>query len=165
MYFAAALLPLAIWLSLMSAGETVQGLALHPLFTIPLGFGAMTLLPLLAAQPMGRALWLRVTSAIALAAVAVAVIAGLQPAYSTFQPQRLNITYVDDHVANKGLWAIETGAPLPEPFRNVAAFSDQPQSPTPLSFEKSYVASAGATRFALPTVQVSGTRPPPAAVS
>jgi len=149
--FIAALLPLLIWLSLSSVAETIQGLALHPLVTVTLGFGAMTLLPLLAGHPLSRRTWQRTTVTLAVAALVAAVVAGLQPAYTTFAPQRLNIVFVDDHVAKKALWALDTAAPVPKPFRQVVSFSDEQEPVTPLVFQKMYVAPAGLTRFEPPS--------------
>jgi hypothetical protein len=155
--FLAALLPLLIWLSLSSAAESVQGLSLHPLFTVPLAFGTMTLLPLLAARPLSYRLWLTTASVFAGAAVIVAIAAGLQLPYSTIAPQRLNINFVDDHVTNKSLWTVDTPAPLPKALRAAMPFSDKPERATPVTFQPSYVAPAGATRFAAPTATVAST--------
>jgi Peptidase family M28 len=149
---AAALLPLLIWLSLSSSAETVEGLALHPLFTVPLAFGALTLLPLLAARPPGLRAWTMTASILGGVAMLFAILAGLQPAYSSFAPQHLNINLIDDHVAGKSSWAVDTGAPLPAPFRAAAHFSDTPEHVSPVSFQASYVAPAGGTRFSAPTV-------------
>ncbi len=55
--FLAALPALIVWLSIAAVAELVQGLALHPLFTVPVVFGAMTLLPLLASRPLTRRGW------------------------------------------------------------------------------------------------------------
>jgi len=149
--FVAALLPLLIWLSLSGAAESIQGLALHPLITITLAFGAMTLLPLITAHPLSRGAWRWAIIGVSAAAVIAAVAAGLQPAYSAMAPQRLNIVFVDDHVANKGEWAMDTGAPVPAEFRAVQPFSDQAAQVSPLAFQKMYVAPAGATRFDPPS--------------
>ncbi|HEY4939873.1 MAG TPA: M20/M25/M40 family metallo-hydrolase [Rhizomicrobium sp.] len=153
--FLAALSPLIIWLGLSSSGESVMGLALHPLFTVPVASGAMTLLPLLAARPLSRQTWLITSSLGASAAVIVAVIAGLQPAYSSISPQRLNIDFVDDHISGKALWAIDTQAPLPKPFRAAMPFSDKREQASPILFQPSYVAPAGATRFAAPAAAIA----------
>jgi hypothetical protein len=151
--FVAALLPLLIWMALAAAGEMVQGLALHPLFTIPAAFGAMTLIPL--AGTLSRTACLRLSGVAAVAALLVAVLAGLQPAYSPLKPQRLNVNYVDDHVANRGIWAVDTGAPLPQAIRGAAHFGDKPEMAYPSAFQPSYVAPAGATRFTAPTATAS----------
>ncbi len=149
--FVAALLPLLIWLSLSSAAESIQGLALHPLITITFAFGAMTLLPLLAAHPLGRDTWQWTIAAVSAAALIAAVVAGLQPAYSTIAPQRLNINFVDDHVTNKAAWGLETGAPIPASFRAARPFSEKPEQVTPLARQGMYLAPAGDTRFDAPS--------------
>jgi hypothetical protein len=151
----AALLPLVIWFSLSATGESVQGLAVHPLFTVPLAFGAITLLPILASCSIGRKVWVALTSVLVAVAVAVAVIAGLQPAYSEIAPQRLSISFVDDHVARRTVWSIDARGTLPKAFRSVANFSAQPQRISPMSFQPSYVAPAGSSRFAPPTATVT----------
>lgn len=150
---ASALLPLLIWMALTASGEMVQGLALHPLFTIPAAFGAMTLIPL--SRTLSRASWLRISGVGAAVAVVLAIGAGFQPAYSKIKPQRLNITFVDDHIANKALWSAETSAPLPLPLRAAAPFGDKPEFASPVAFQPSYVAPAGKPRFGVPTADVS----------
>jgi peptidase M28-like protein len=148
--FVAALPALIVWLSLSALGEQVQGLALHPLFTVPIAFGAVTLLPLLASRPLSRRGWMRAMAVCGALAIAFAVIAGLMPAYSTRAPQRLNIDFVDDHVANKAQWVIETGAPLPPPLNRIMPFV--PAQGIPLLRQAAFAAPAGAPRFAVPTV-------------
>ncbi len=150
--FLAALLPLVIWLSLSSMAETVQGLVLHPLVTIPFAFAAMTLIPLLAARPLTRGAWLRLGGGAALAALVFAVIAGLQPAYSSSQPQRLNINFIDDHTAGHAEWTADTAARLPAPLRAAVPFGAKPQLATPFAQSLSYIAPAGALRFAAPAI-------------
>jgi hypothetical protein len=143
----AALLPLLIWLGLAGTGEIIQGLVLHPLFTVPAAFAALTVVPLLAAQPLSRSAWLVGGVGAAALALVVSIFAGLQPTYSAWQPQRLNVVFVDDHIANKAQWAIDTGARVPAPMRAIMLFSDQPVQVTSLVFQKMYIAPAGATRF------------------
>lgn len=151
----AALPALVIWLSLASAAEQVQGLVLHPLVTIPFAFAAMTLLPLLAARPLGRRAWTVLLGGTAATAMAVALLAGFQPAYSAIAPQRLDIDFVDDHVAGKSLWAAETTGPLPKSLRDALPFSTQRHPVTPLTFTNAYAAPAGAVRYAAPTASIS----------
>ena len=148
--FLAALPALVIWLSLASGLESVQGLFAHPLFTVPAAFGTMAFLPFLAVAPLGRRAWIWTTSLLGIAALFCAWMAGLQPAFSPLAPQRLNVDFLDDHVSNKSLWAIDTQAPLPETFRHVMPFSDKPIKASPLSTQPAYLAPAGANRFAQP---------------
>ena len=153
--FVAALPALAIWLTLSAMGEQVQGLALHPLFTVPAAFGAMTLMPLLAARPLSRAGWMRMLIGFGTAAIAFAVVAGLMPTYSARSPQRLNIDFVDDHDANQAKWVAETGAKLPPSLRAVVPFSQGAAPISPLLRQAAYSAPAGATRFAMPAATVA----------
>lgn len=151
----AALLPMLIWFSLSSAGESIQGLALHPLVTVPLAFGVIALLPLLAAKPLSRRAWIGLFAVLGVAAIAMSVAAGLQPAYSATAPQRLSIDFVDDHVAGRTVWSINTRDALPTAFRKVAKFSDKPERISPVSFQPSFILPAGASRFPAPTAIVT----------
>jgi hypothetical protein len=90
-------------------------------------------------------------------ALAFAVVAGIQPAFSSITPQRLDVDFVDDHVTGKALWAIDTQAPLPAVFRTVMRFSATPEKASPILFQPSYVAAAGALRFAAPGAAVVST--------
>ena len=156
--FIAAIPGMVAWLSLAALTEIIQGLALHPLITIPMAIGAMVLLPLAAARPLpSRASW-QVTAALGAAALVLAVVAGLVPSYNPAHPQRLNVNFVDDHINGKALWTVDTGARLPKAYRAVMPFSAEPQSVSPLAFSKSYAAPAGAVRYAAPTAdQVTST--------
>jgi len=144
-------------MSLAASGEMVQGLALHPLFTVPVAFAAMTLIPLLAARPLSRTAWLRLGGGSAIAALAVAVLAGVMPTFSATQPQRLNVDFVDDHIANRSFWAIETGAKLPPAFRRFhdPAFSKDARPISPILRLPAFVMPPGATRFSVPVATVS----------
>jgi hypothetical protein len=154
--FLAALPALVIWLSLSALGEQVQGLALHPLFTIPAAFGAMTLVPLLAARPLSGARWTRALGAIGALAIVVAVAAGLQPAFSARAPQRLDIDFVDDHDVKQAKWVAETGATLPPGLRAaMPSFSHAPEPISPLLRQAAYSARAGALRFAVPAATIA----------
>jgi hypothetical protein len=149
--FLAAIPALLIWLSLAAGAESVQGLFAHPLFTVPAAFGTMAFLPFLAIAPLGRRAWIWTSSLLGVAALLCAWIAGLQPAFSPLSPQRLNVDFLDDHVNNKSLWAIDTQAPLPEAFRHVMPFSDKPIKASPISSQPAYLAPAGPNRFPPPT--------------
>ncbi len=153
--FVASLGALVVWLALVATGETVQGLSLHPLFTIPAALAAMTLLPLLGAREMSRNVWLACVGVLFVAALGGAVVAGMQPAYSATQPLRLNVNYVEDHDAKTAVFAADANAPLPASMRAAAAFSATPQKPYPFSRGDAYVAQAGAPRFAAPSATVA----------
>ena len=88
-----ALGALIVWEALVCSGETLMGLSLHELFTVPAAFGLMTLVPLLAARPMSRGGWMALTGAFVVLSLGCAVAMGLQPAYSAASPQRVNILY------------------------------------------------------------------------
>ena len=155
--FLAALTPLVILLSLVGGAESVGGLLLHPLFTIPAALGTMSLIPVMAGDPLSRRGWIMLTPLVAVAAIAVAIVAGSQPAYSTITPQRLSIGFVDEHIVGKAFWTIDTQGVLPKAFRDAAAFSAKPERISPMSFQPSYLAPAGATRFPAPTADIVST--------
>ena len=90
-----ALGALIVWLALVCSGETLMGLSLHELFTIPAAFGLLAVVPLLAARPMGRDGWTVVTGAFTVFCIGCAVAQGFQPAYSAESPQRVNIIYFE----------------------------------------------------------------------
>ncbi|MEI9993245.1 MAG: M20/M25/M40 family metallo-hydrolase [Rhizomicrobium sp.] len=145
-----ALPALVIWLSLSSASELVQGLALHPLITVTMAFAALPLLPLLAPRPPQRC-----AAVTAVAGLVLAVIAGLHPAYSVRQPERLNLSFVDDHIAGKAVWAADPAGALPASLRAAMPFSAARRQAMPLSFTNAYAAPAGATRYAAPSAAIA----------
>ena len=155
--FVAALLPLLLLVGLSATGESVQGLVIHPLFTVPAVLGAMTLIPLLASRPLARQTWMMLSGGALGLALVLAIVAGLQPAYSAIAPQRLNLTFVDDHVANQGRWTIETSAPVPKGLRDVMPFSDKPEEVSPVAYQRAFTGPGGPTRFAAPTADVTST--------
>ena len=155
---AAALPTLVIWMSFARLVEPVQGLMLHPGFTVPVSIAALSVLPMVAAASWGRPAWLVVVSVSMLGAfgsAGLAGLAGLQPAYTPESPQRLNITAIDDHVAGHARWALDTTGPVPASLRAAASFSESPERVWPVSISPSYVAEAGPTRFEAPTAVVS----------
>lgn len=91
-----AFIAFVIWIGLVVAGETLMGLRLHPLFTIPLAFALMTAVPLLAARPMPREAWMVSVAVSAVAALVLAIVAGFQPSYSKLSPQRVNLIYLEN---------------------------------------------------------------------
>lgn len=147
---AAAGLNLVIWLALVAAGETLMGLKLHPLFTIPAAFGLVAIVPLLAIDPLNPRTRRRFVAVCFLVAVGASAVAGLIPSYSEVAPQRLNLSYVEDHTGNRTLWAADASAPLPDTLRAAAKFSAEPELPYPVAFQKAYVASAGKFLFPAP---------------
>lgn len=148
------LIALAIWLALVAAGEGLLGLRLHPLFTLPAAFAAMTLVPLLHAPAMRRGVWLGLVAVSLGGALVATAIAGLQPAFSRTVAQRLSIRYFEDAATKKASWLLDAGAPLPASLRAAAAFSAAPVAALPAPFQPLYVASAGAARFPSPSAEI-----------
>jgi hypothetical protein len=143
--FIAALAGLVVWLGLNQGSEAVMGLRMHPLFMATAGFGLIAMLPLLAkARAKGICLTLSLMLAIALA-----IIAGLQPAYSPTSPERLNLRYVERE--GKAWWLADPVTKLPQSLRAAANFSATPQR----LVETGYIAPAGRARNAAPTASVS----------
>ncbi|HKU66132.1 MAG TPA: M20/M25/M40 family metallo-hydrolase [Rhizomicrobium sp.] len=143
--FIAALAGLVIWLGLNQGGEAIMGLRLHPLFTVTAAFALLPLLPLLtAAKGKGPAAVLSLVLAVGLA-----VAAGLQPAYSRFAPQRLNLRYVES--AGKAWWLADPVPRLPQSLRAAAQFSPVPRR----MVETGYVAPAGVARYPAPSASVT----------
>jgi len=143
----AMLAGLIVWIGFNAASEPIMGLKMHPLFMVTAAFGLITLLPLLAkakAQAWGISL-----AASLVLAIALAVTAGLQPAYSVDAPQRLNLGYVE--MDGRASWLADPVPRLPESLRAAANFSAQPQR----MLEMFYVAPAGAARHPAPTALVS----------
>jgi hypothetical protein len=93
-------------------------------------------------------------------AIAFAVAAGFQPAFSEISPQRLSVNYVEDTTRHKTFWSADAGgffgsAPLPPSLRAAAKFSNKPERPFPFSFGLSYLAPAGPPRFESPSALAS----------
>ncbi|HEX4634656.1 MAG TPA: M20/M25/M40 family metallo-hydrolase, partial [Rhizomicrobium sp.] len=80
---AAAVAALVVWLPFNQGSEAIMGLSLHPLFVITAAFGLIALLPLMAkARGLGVCAFACLGLAIVLAAMA-----GMQPAYSSTEPE------------------------------------------------------------------------------
>lgn len=143
--FVSAVVALVIWLSFNQGSEAIMGLKLHPLFMVTAGFGLVTLLPLLAkARHLGVFATLSLVLAVVLAAVA-----GLQPAYSSTAPERLNLSYVESE--GKAWWLADPVPRLPASLRAAADFSAQPKR----ILQTAYAAPAGPARHPAPRVAVS----------
>jgi hypothetical protein len=151
----AAVLNLVIWFALVATGETLMGLKLHPLFTIPAALGLITVVPLLALDSLRRGMRRLLVSLCLFIAIVAAAAAGLIPSYSEAAPQRLNLNYVEDHVRNRAIWAADTTAPLPDNLRAAAKFSLVPERAYPAAFSKAYIAPAGKFMFEPPQASVS----------
>ena len=143
--FLAALAALTVWIGLNQGSEAIMGLRMHPLFMASAGFGLLAVLPLLKPAP-GKASCL----ASLLCAVVLAVVAGLQPAYSDQKPERLNLRYAE--MDGKAYWLADPVARLPPSLRAAADFSALPR---PLANVGSfYVAPAGQAHFPPPRAAV-----------
>jgi hypothetical protein len=158
--FASALAAFAIWIPFVVSGETLMGLRLHPLFTIPAAFAAMTAVPLLAFKPMSREAWSVSASLSALAAIVLAVVAGFMPAYSKESPQRVNIIYLENGTA-PARWIADTSwkgvgtEPIPESLMKAGPFARDPNAWQGLLPGGGYSAPAGAARFPIPGVKIT----------
>ena len=141
----AAVAALIVWLGLNASGEVSLGLKMHAMFTVSAAFGLLTMLPLL-----GKAKgWGWSFAASLLLALGLAVTAGLQPAFSTASPERMNIVYAEK--ARKASWITSPVSHLPDAVRGLANFSAAPQS----GVAYGYAAPAGIARFAPPAAAVT----------
>ena len=157
--FALASVPaLVIWFSIVAVGETLSGLSLHPLFTVPAAIGLAIVAPILS-DTFTRRAWIACSSLIFALSFAIAVIGGLQPAYDRLMPQRLSIQYIEDATKGRAVWAADASAPLPSTLRSAANFSPVPEIAYPYGFLRSFIAPAGSPQFAAPTAQVMAGSP------
>jgi len=159
----ASLTALVIWFQLMVAGETLMGFKLHPLFTVPAAFGLMTLVPLLAAEPMRSRVWANSVAVCLIAAVVGAAVAGLLPSYSIASPQRVNLTYFESG-ARPARWIAETAwkatatEPIPQQLERGGRLHFDPDAYPGLGLGSAYVADAGIPRYPLPSVSTASDR-------
>jgi hypothetical protein len=143
--FVAALAALVIWVGFVAVGETLMGLGLHEMFTASAALGLIAVLPLLRKAPgFGSAVAISLAAALVLAAVA-----GLRPAYSSTAPQRLNLRYVERD--GKAWWVADPVRRLPDSLRAAAHFSATVQR-LPAT---GYIAPAGSAHFPAPYAQMS----------
>ena len=146
----AAMAMLVIWIGFVAQGEAIMGIAAHPLFTVPAAIGLIALLPLMGRQKMGEN-FRRVSVILSLlVALGASVAAGLQPAFSATQPERLNLRYVEQD--GKSWWLADPVNNLPDGMRAAAAFS---KDPLVLAAWRGYVAPAGIVQLPSPTATVS----------
>jgi hypothetical protein len=143
--FIAAFPALLIWIGFAAIGESLMGLGLHEMFTVSVAVGLIAVLPLLR---NARGFGLSVAICLA-AALSLAVVAGLMPAYSSTAPERLNLRYVEWD--GKAWWVADPVQRLPDRLRTAAKFSSTVQH-LPVT---GYVAPAGAAQFPPPDAHVS----------
>ncbi len=157
--FVSSLAALVIWIALVASGETLMGLRLHPLFTVPAAFALMTIVPLLSARPMSRAAWGASAAAAFVLSLGFAVAAGLQPPYKPASPQRVDLVYFESGRGDarwiadtswKGLGAEPISASLIK-AGNLKLTKDAYAGLYP---HTAYAAPAGAPRYPLPTATV-----------
>jgi hypothetical protein len=154
-----ALGALIVWEALVCSGETLMGLSLHELFTVPAAFGLMTLVPLLAARPMSRGGWGAVTAVFAVLSLGCAVTMGMQPAYSAVSPQRVNILYFakgqdKPYWIAASAWKAKGTEPVPAPMQK-AGFTYKEDAYGGLGMGSGYVALADDTpSFQMPSATV-----------
>ena len=162
--FVSALAAFVIWIGLVVAGETLMGLRLHPLFTIPLAFAFMAAVPLLASRPMPREAWTVSVAVSAGAAIALAIVAGLQPAYSKQSPQRVNLVYLQNgaspgHFIADTSWKGVGTESIPASLMKAGPFTLNSNAWDGLYPDSSgYVAPAGKTLYPLPFASVTAYR-------
>ncbi|HEY1877641.1 MAG TPA: M28 family peptidase, partial [Rhizomicrobium sp.] len=140
----AAMPALVIWIGFVAIGEPLMGLGVHEMFTASAAVGLIALLPLLG---KARSLWASTAISLVLA-LALAVVAGFQPAYSRTAPERLNLRYVERD--GKAWWVADPVRHLPDTLRAAAHFSDTVQH-LPAT---GYVAPAGAAQFSEPDARI-----------
>lgn len=157
--FVSALLNMVVWFALVAAGETIMGLKLHVLFTVPAALGLVAIVPLLAIDPLPRRTRRVLVVTGLFLAIALSAAAGLIPPFSEAAPQRLNLNYVEDQIRNRAFWAADTAAPLPDTFSAVADFSATPEPLYPGATLKAHIAPAGKPKFPAPTATVQKISP------
>jgi len=140
-----------------------MGFTLHPLFTLPAAFGLMTLVPLLAAEPLRGRLWANTTAGFLIAAVIAAAIAGLLPSYSIASPQRVNLIYFENgkqpaRWIAESAWKATATEPIPKPLERAGHFHFDADAYLGLGLGSAYVADAGPPRYPLPAVTIASDR-------
>lgn len=152
-----ALGAMIVWMALVCSGETLMGLSLHPLFTVPAAFGLMTMVPLLSARPMTAGAWRAVTGAFIVVSLGFAVAQGTEPAYSAQSPQRVNILYFEKgqeapHWIAASAWKAKGTEVIPASMVKAGGFSYSDDAYGGLRMGSAYVAPAhGAPSFQMPS--------------
>ena len=157
--FVSALAAFGVWIPLVVSGETLMGLRLHPLFTIPAAFAALAAVPLLAFKPMTRTAWGVSTAVSAFAALVLAVVAGFLPAYTKLSPQRVNIIYLE-YGELPPRWIADTSwkgvgtEPIPPSLMQAGPFTLDKNAWEGLLPGIAYSAPSEVPRFELPRAKV-----------
>jgi hypothetical protein len=151
---------LIVWEALVSSGETLMGLSLHELFTVPAAFGLMTVVPLIAARPMNRTAWGVLAGVFALIAICCAISQGFEAPYSAESPQRVNILYFQNGKTTPywiaaSAWKARGTEPVPAAMIKGAGFSFEKNAYGGLDMGSGYVAPAkGTPTFQLPSATI-----------
>jgi hypothetical protein len=160
-----ALGAMIVWMALVCSGETLMGLALHPLFTVPAAFGLMTVVPLLVVRPLPRGSWDVMTAVFVVVSLGCAVLMGFHPAYSAQSPQRVNILYFEKgqqppHWIAASAWKAKGTEPVPASMMKAGKFRLDEDAYGGLGLGSAYVALASGTpSFQMPSATlVSDTR-------
>jgi hypothetical protein len=161
--FVSALAALLTWFPLVVSGETLMGLKLHPLFTIPAAFALMTFVPLVAARPMDRIAWAASTAVCALVWLCCSVSQGFEDPYSKASPQRINLIYFE-YDGGPARWIAETSwkakstEPIPAGLQKAGPFALDANAYAGLQPGDGYVATAGAPRYPLPSATIASNK-------
>ncbi|HVZ28521.1 MAG TPA: M20/M25/M40 family metallo-hydrolase [Rhizomicrobium sp.] len=148
--FLSALAAMLVWIGFAAQGEAIMGLQAHLLFTLPVAFGLMSLLPLMRTEEISPGAWRGSLIFSFLFALATAVAAGFLPAYSPDKPERLNLRYVEK---DGNAWVLaDPVIRLPQSLRATADFSEKPEL---VEVARGYSALAGASQFPAPYAGVS----------
>jgi hypothetical protein len=148
--FLSALAAMLVWIGFAAQGEAIMGLQAHFLFTLPVAFGLMSLLPVMRVQEMSPGAWRGSLLVLLVVALGAAAAAGFEPAFSPEQPERLNLRYVEKD-GNTWVLADPVGR-LPPSLRAAADFSEEPQL---VEVARGYSALAGNAQFPAPYAGVS----------
>jgi hypothetical protein len=151
---------LIVWEALVCSGETLMGLSLHELFTVPAAFALLTLVPLLAVRPMSRGVWSGMIAVCMVVAIGCSIAQGLQPPYSPASPQRVNIIYFQkDQDAPKWIaasaWKARGTEQIPAAMIKGAGFAFDKNAYGGLGLGTAYVAPAkGTPTYQLPSATI-----------
>lgn len=152
--FVSALAAMIVWIALVGSGETLMGLQLHPLFTIPAAFAMMTVVPLLVSREK-HTVSLFVFDAITVVAL---IVACFMPAYSKQSPQRVDLIYFQNgkgsHWIADTAWKAKTTEPIPAALQKAGGFALAADAYPGFGMGDGYTASANAEGFTLPAATV-----------
>ena len=152
-----ALLLFAMVLPMLWFLPDALGSLAWPIITLVLGFGAITLLPLLAAAARRQRQTLSVLAL--LIALAGALGGAALPAFSVDWPQAIDLEYWRDATLNTSQWRARTGRPLPAALAAAGHFDTAARSRFPGSLSRAFFAAAPALILAPPELDQLGASP------